>query len=73
MDLREYLFRKRKSITTFGQEIGFSRIHLSKIINGERNPGKKLAKIICEATNGEVKIYELSNKSECTCKCRLKG
>ncbi len=59
MDLRTYLFRHRIKIAEFGRRINFSAIHLHKIISGERKPSKKLAKIIEQATNGEVTIQEL--------------
>lgn len=61
MDLREYLFRKRKSIATFSREIDCSRGHISKIVNGDRKPGKKLAKIIERATAGWVSVGDLKN------------
>ncbi len=62
MDLREYLFRKKMTVAEFGRQINFSRIHLSKIIHGERRPSPKLAKIIEQATNGEVIAKELLGK-----------
>jgi hypothetical protein len=59
MDLRTYLFNHRIKVTEFGKRINFSSIHLHKIINEERKPSLKLAKIIEEATNGEVTINDL--------------
>lgn len=59
MDLREYLFRKRLTVTEFSKELEYSRTHLSEIVNGKRKVGKRLAKDIEKATNGEVTIAEL--------------
>lgn len=59
MDLREYLFRKRISVTDFGKMLNYSRAHLSKIIHGKQLPSRKLAEAIEKATHGEVKAIEL--------------
>jgi DNA-binding transcriptional regulator YdaS (Cro superfamily) len=59
MDLREYLFRKRMTVTDFSKLIDYSRTHISEIIHGTRRPGKKVARIIEKATNGEVTAEEL--------------
>lgn len=64
MDLREYLFRKRISITDFAAKIRYNRVYLSKIINGSRIPGKKLAEDIEKATNGEVTAKELLHNTD---------
>lgn len=59
MDLREYLFRNRLTITDFGKKIDCPRAYLSQIVNGHKKPGKRLAKVIEDATNGEVTAQEL--------------
>ena len=59
MDLREYLFRKKISVTDFGKIVNYSRAHISKIIHGKQQPSKKLAEAIEKATNGEVKAKDL--------------
>lgn len=59
MDLREWLFRKRKTVTDFAKEIGVSRNHINGIVNGRGKPSAKLAKQIQDATHGEVSIMEL--------------
>lgn len=64
MDLREYLFRHRTSIAEFGRLIDYSRIHLSKVVNGERKPSEKLARAIEKATNSEVTVKELLKESD---------
>lgn len=62
MDLREYLFRNRIKISTFARSINYGRGYVTEIINGTKTPGKKLAKAIEEATNGQVTINEVLNK-----------
>ena len=59
MDLREYLFRKRISVTDFAKQIDHSRPHLSSIVNGLRQPSPRLARAIEKATSGEVTAKEL--------------
>lgn len=59
MDLREYLFRKRITVKEFSETLDYTRTHLSQIINGNRNPSKRLARSIEKATNGEVTAEEL--------------
>jgi DNA-binding transcriptional regulator YdaS (Cro superfamily) len=62
MDLREWLFRNRIKITPFARSLEYDPVHLNKIVNGKRNPSKRLAKAIEKATNGEVKADELVNR-----------
>lgn len=64
MDLREYLFRNRMTVTEFGKKIDCSRSYLSTIINGAQKPGKRLAKEIERATNGEVTTKDLLGQEE---------
>ena len=59
MDLREYLFRHRISVTAFSSQINYARTYISEIVNGVKKPGRKLAELIEKATNGEVKAEEL--------------
>jgi DNA-binding transcriptional regulator YdaS (Cro superfamily) len=63
MDLREYLFRKRISLTEFSEQIGYARTYMSGVVNGKK-PGKKLAKAIEKATNGQVTVDELLSLKE---------
>lgn len=64
MDLREYLFRNRLSITDFAKKINYDRNYISKIMHSVRSPGQKLAKEIEKATNGEVKANDLIKEKE---------
>lgn len=64
MDLREYLFRKKMSVAQFGRNINYAPGYISRIIHNKKKPGKKLAKIIEKATDGEVKADELIRKYE---------
>lgn len=59
MTLREYLFYKRIKLIEFSASINYDMSYISKIVNGNRKPGKKLAAIIEKATNGEVTVEEL--------------
>lgn len=59
MNLREYLFINRLSVTEFSEKLEYSRTHLSAIIHGKLKPSKRLAKAIEKATNGDVTIQEV--------------
>lgn len=61
MELREYLFRKRITISEFSKQINYTRTHISDIMSRKRKAGKKVAKIIEEATNGIVSAEEVLN------------
>jgi len=54
MDLKEWLFFERRSITEFAEMIDYSRQHLTGIISGRHSPSRKLIKRIERATNGQV-------------------
>jgi transcriptional regulator with XRE-family HTH domain len=59
MDLREYLFRKKLTVTEFAKKINYGRTYVNEIITGNRTPGRKLAEAIEKETNGEVTIKDL--------------
>lgn len=64
MDLREYLFRHRLTVTEFAKVINYGRTYINNVVTGTRSPGKKLAKEIERATNGEVTVDELLKEKE---------
>jgi len=59
MNLKDYLYLKRMTLNEFSNQIGYSRNHLSGIINGRYKPNKKFALYIEQITNGEVKAEDL--------------
>ncbi len=59
MNIKDYLYIKNMSITEFSDLIGYSRNHISGVINGRMKPTKKMAKYIEKMTDGEVKAEEL--------------
>lgn len=59
VNLRDYLYHNRISVTEFAKTIDYSRGHLTSIINGKLFPSNKLARQIEKATNGEVTADEL--------------
>lgn len=59
MDLKDYLYINRMTINQFSELIGYSRNHISGIINRRLKPTKKLAQYIEKMTNGEVKVEDL--------------
>lgn len=59
MDLREYLFRNRVTLTDFANKIEYDRAYLSLVSNGLQRPSERLAKTISDATEGQVTVEEL--------------
>lgn len=59
MELREYLSRHHLTVTEFAKKINYGRTYINEIVLRTKKPGKKLAKIIEEATNHMVTIQEL--------------
>jgi len=64
MDLREYLFRKKLTVTDFAKQINYGRTYVNEIVTGNRTPGRKLVEAIEKATNGEVTAKELLGEGE---------
>ncbi len=59
MNLREYLFIKRMTVTEISKMLECNRPYMSAIVNGRLKPSKRLAKDIERVTNGEVKAEEI--------------
>lgn len=67
MELRLYLKKNRLTVNEFCEKVNYSRTHVSAVINKRFRPSKKLAKLIEQATNGEVtmeEILESTNKTK---------
>lgn len=61
MKLKLYLIANRITIIDFSNKIDCSRVYLTNVVNGKKKPGKRLAKDIEIATNGEVTVFDLLN------------
>jgi plasmid maintenance system antidote protein VapI len=59
MKLKDYLYFKGMTIQDFSELIGYSRNHLSGIINKRLKPTRKMAQYIEKMTDGAVKAEEL--------------
>lgn len=64
MTLREYLFRNNISCEDFALLVDCSRNYISRIKNDQYMPGRKIAKIIVEKTNGQVGWNDLGFVNE---------
>lgn len=64
MDLREYLFRKRMTVTDFAKQINYNPDYVGFIARKQKRAGMKLAKLIEKATDGQVTIAELMSLNE---------
>lgn len=65
MELREYLFRRRMTVTDFAKVIKISRVYLNGIVSGRVIPSQTLASLIESVTKGEVMADEmLKNNKE---------
>jgi len=59
VNIREYLFYNKLSVREFSKKVDCSRTYLSQIVHGKIKPGRKLARDIERATNGEVKAADM--------------
>lgn len=59
MDLREYLFYQRMTITEFSRKIGYTNQYIGRVIHRQSIPGYRAAKFISDATNNNVTMEEL--------------
>lgn len=59
MKLKMYLLINNMTMTAFCELINYHVTYISKISSGKRKAGRKLAKIIEKATNGQVKMEDL--------------
>jgi len=59
MTLRDYLHFKKITLNEFAKKVGFNRSYLSLIKTGKLKPSMKLARMIEQATDGEVTVLEL--------------
>lgn len=57
--LREYLFYKNISITSFSEIVGITRTYMNSIVLGRHIPSRILAREISRATNGEVSVEDI--------------
>lgn len=55
--LREDIARAGYSITSLAKNIGYSKAHVSSIVNHERNPSAVVAVKICEQIKGQFDDY----------------
>jgi transcriptional regulator with XRE-family HTH domain len=60
MELREYCFRHRLSVTDLAKKIGYTRPRVSSLMNSKTPPPKKFQLLIESVTNGEVKLQDWS-------------
>ena len=59
MDLRRWLFEKEMRAGDLAKKIGYSAVHLRSIARRKLTPSARLAKLIIEATGGEVTMEEM--------------
>jgi DNA transposition AAA+ family ATPase len=61
MKLDEFIDTRKMTITRLADDIGYSRTHLTEVLNGRKRPGKKLIKALMQATNGKANLEGLLN------------
>lgn len=59
MKLKEYLSENNLTHENFSQQVGVSRVQITKIINKYVSPSAKVMKKIKEATDGKVSYEDL--------------
>jgi DNA-binding transcriptional regulator YdaS (Cro superfamily) len=61
MKLRIYLWKNKLKVSDFAKKINYSPEYVREIVRGNKIPGAKAAKLIEEATNGEILAEDLMN------------
>lgn len=59
MDIREFLFMNRMTVSEFAQKLDVCPNHITAIKNGRYRAGKKLARDIEKFSDGHIKAEEL--------------
>ncbi len=59
MNLKEYLFFEKKTISKFAEELLLDRSYMNSVVNQKVKPSKRLAKAIEIATQGKVTAQEM--------------
>ena len=62
MNLRDWLYDKKITITKFAKDLSVSRDHMNSIITGRHKTSARLAKDIVLATGGKVAPHEFADK-----------
>jgi len=76
MDLREYLFKHKMTAAQFSKNINYNRNYICAIVRKYFKPGKKLCKLIIEATNGECtmeRLMEIPCKTDLQTEMKFEG
>lgn len=61
MELDEWLWRNKMTIAEFSRAVDCDKHYLNRIVNKHLKPGKRLARDIVLATQGQVTEKELMN------------
>lgn len=64
MNLREYIFYHKKTVTEMAKEIDITRSYLSRLLGGNKAISKKVARNIEKATNGLVTAETINAESK---------
>lgn len=64
MKLKIWLITHKKTLGQFAEEIDYHRTYISRVCSGETKPGRKFAKAVERATNGEIKAEDLFDESD---------
>lgn len=59
MDIREYLYKKRMTLTSFCKLLDLTLTHMSGYINGRIRLSKKVARNIEKITEGKITAKEI--------------
>lgn len=59
MKLKDYLYLNKKTVKEFGEYLGYSRAHMSLVVNEVVRPSRPMAISIERVTGGQVKAEDL--------------
>lgn len=73
MNLKQYLSKRKMSISEMARLLGVSKQYMSLIIKGKKFPSIHLSRDIESITNGEITAYELLNEVPLRPRCPTCG
>ncbi len=73
MKLKDWMLKYKVTARQMEDDLMYGRDYLYKVIGEKMAPGRKLATIISEYTEGEVTIAELGYKEKVRCVCPTCG
>ena len=73
MKIKSWMKKNNLGLTEMEEALNYKKNYLCAIFGGRRKPGRKLAKLISDYTEGEVSMKELGYEEKVKCRCPTCG